>query len=402
MKRKRKRRYKPRFFVICGLLPCLLIGGIIMIIMGLPNYNLEYETEETLPAKAEKQIESFAEAAYEYMGTWDKTDLTKLFSDEHQEEALACQNAYDLLVDMRELRENDLRFKIKDVTLTITGIQETENGYEIELKEAYSCKFNFMDEVSEAQGVACTMGLVEEGGKYKLSYYTREEDFYSYITESYEYGNDNPEKALQTIKEEVLTEFKSQLEVLDVAKHNIDIVNVDCDVAYDREAAKEYALKYAMTRNDDSWYVFDDLGGNCQNFGSQVVHAGGVPMDLKGDAVWKFYDVEPDQSSNKTGRSTSWSGVTYFYDYAKANTGFGLCAQVDANVYSAEAGDIMQVGDGTGDYVHTIVSLGAITDKEGNIVDINTVSNTTDRKNYPMSAYNCPYIRLIKIYGYNN
>ncbi|MBR5129354.1 MAG: amidase domain-containing protein, partial [Firmicutes bacterium] len=126
------------------------------------------------------------------------------------------------------------------------------------------------------------------------------------------------------------------------------------------------------------------------------------PMDLKGDAVWKFFDVEPDESGKKTGRSTSWTGVTYFYDYAKANTGFGLCAKVDANVFSAEAGDIMQVGDGTGDFVHTIVSLGAITDKEGNIIDINTVSNTTDRKNYPMSAYNCPYIRLIKIYGYNN
>ena len=62
----------------------------------------------------------------------------------------------------------------------------------------------------------------------------------------------------------------------------------------------------------------------------------------------------------------------------------------------------MQVGDGTGDFVHTIVSLGPITDSNGKIIDINTVSNTTDRKNYPLSAYNCPYVRLIKIYGHNN
>ena len=402
MRRRKKRQYKPRFFIICGLLPCIIVGAIAMFVLGLPSFEVVYETQEKLPENAQKTIETFVEDTYGYMGSWKDTDLTRNFSDEYEEEGLVCQSAYDLLIEMRELRENDLRFDIRDVVLTITDIKETAEGFEVQLEEAYSCKFKFMDKVSETQGVACTMGLVKEGNKYKLSGYTREEDFYSYITEGYEYGNGNPKETLNGIKKVVLTEFHEQLEKLEVDKHNVDIEDVRCDVAYDREAAREYALKHALTRNDDRWYVFDDLGGNCQNFGSQVIYTGGVPMDLKGDAVWKFFDVEPDESGKKTGRSTSWTGVTYFYDYAKANTGFGLCAKVDANVFSAEAGDIMQVGDGTGDFVHTIVSLGAITDKDGNIIDINTVSNTTDRKNYPMSAYNCPYIRLIKIYGYNN
>lgn len=400
--RRRKRRYKPRFFVICIGFPCLIIGLIIFLIAGSSTWKLEYETQATLPKGAESQIEDFTKSAYNYMATWKDGDLMKWFDESYYEEALVCQSAYDLLVDMRSLKENDLRFKCKDVVITITGIEETEAGYEIEAKEAYSCKFPFMDDVSETQGVESKIKLVKDGDDYRLSYYEREEDFYSYMAEGYEYGNDSPEKALKDKKEDILSKYKEQLEYFNEQRESIQVVDNPVEVLYDREAAEKYALKYALQRNDDDWYVFDDLGGNCQNFGSQVMYAGGIPMDLKGDAVWKYYDTEPDESNSKKGRSTSWSGVTYFYDYALANDGFGLCAQVDANIYSAEAGDIMQVGDGTGDYVHTIVSLGEITDKDGNVIDINTVSNTTDRKNYPLSAYNCIYVRLIKIYGYNN
>jgi len=400
-RKTRKRRYKPRFFVICGVLIALLVA-IPLFVFGGAKWPLEYEVDKELPRGAEKQIEAFTQDAYRYMGSWESGDLTKWFADRTSEEALVCQSAYDLLVEMRSLRDNDLRFKSKGIRITITGIEETENGYDITLEEAYKCKFAFMDEVSETQGVACTMGLVENDGDYKLTYYTREEDFYSYIAEGYQYGAADPKEALADIKDEVLKDFKAELDTLSEMKENAKAKNVTCDVEYDRDSAKEYALTYALERNDDEWFVFDDLGGNCQNFGSQVVHAGGVPMDRKGDAIWKYYGIESDQSKDKYGRSTSWAGVTYFYEYASENTGFGLCAEVDANLYTAEAGDIMQVGDGTGDYVHTIVSIGPVLDKDGNIIDINTVSNTTDRKNYPLSAYNCPYMRLIKIYGYNN
>lgn len=400
MARNRKRRYKPRFFVICGILATLCV--VLVLLIGIRGLDVEYETDLKLPKDAQKQMELFVKDAYKYMGTWEKTDLTKYFREDCKEEGLACQTAYDLLVEMRKLRDNDLKFKNKGVTITITQIEEVQNGYNVYFEEAYKCKFEFMKKVSETQGVECTMGLVESKKGYEISYYTREEDFYSYISEGYRMGSDNPEADLLEVKENILKDFKKQLEVMKDLKANAQYEELHCDVRYDRAAAEEYALKYALVRNSDDWYVFDDLGGNCQNFGSQVMYSGGIPMDRKGEDIWKYYDIEPDDSKKRRGRSPAWSGVTYFYEYAKENTGYGLCAKVDANLYTAEAGDIMQVGDGTGDYVHTIVSLGPIEDKDGNIVDINTVSNTTDRKNYPLSAYNCPYMRLIKIYGYNN
>ena len=43
-----------------------------------------------------------------------------------------------------------------------------------------------------------------------------------------------------------------------------------------------------------------------------------------------------------------------------------------------------------------------IYDDGGNVVDLLINSNTTDRVDYPMSAYGYTDIRLIKIIGYND
>ena len=59
----------------------------------------------------------------------------------------------------------------------------------------------------------------------------------------------------------------------------------------------------------------------------------------------------------------------------------------------------MQVGS-NGAWAHTIVVVGSVA-KDGQLLDILTTSNTTDRKNYPLSAYNYAGKRLIKIYGWN-
>ena len=59
----------------------------------------------------------------------------------------------------------------------------------------------------------------------------------------------------------------------------------------------------------------------------------------------------------------------------------------------------MQVG-ANNSYVHTIVVSGLV-EKDGKIVDVLTTSNSTDRQNYPLSAYNYADKKLIKILGWN-
>ena len=51
---------------------------------------------------------------------------------------------------------------------------------------------------------------------------------------------------------------------------------------------------------------------------------------------------------------------------------------------------------------HSVIVSKVIYDDNGNVVDLLINSNTTDRVDYPMSAYGYTDIRLIKIIGYND
>lgn len=369
-------------------------------------WSVSYSEGETLPVEAEESMKSFLIDAYYYMAKWEEeTDLTTHFAEPTGEYALVCQTAFDMLIEMRSQRDVDLTFECKEVKVEILDVTKSGDVYNIAFEETYTVRFPFMEEDSITQGVECKMAIKAVDGEYKIVSYERIEDFYRIIHEEYTYGSADPQKELDSIKAEVLDEYTKQVEVLVAFKEEVLAEGYTpptkaCSVKINREAAEEYALKYALERNS-KWFAYDALGGNCQNFGSQVINAGGVPMDIYGGAQWKHYSTGVNLNNVAQGRTPTWTGVTYFYNYAKKNTGYGLVAEVDANVYTAEAGDILQVGDGDGNFTHTIVALNPIVDEDGNIVDVNTVSNTMDRKNYPLSAYNCPYLRLIKVYGYN-
>ncbi len=74
---------------------------------------------------------------------------------------------------------------------------------------------------------------------------------------------------------------------------------------YDRNAAIEYARKYALSKNP-AYYFFGGIGGDCTNFVSQCLHAGGCEMIYK-ESGW-FY-------SSPASRSPSWTGVEFFRNF---------------------------------------------------------------------------------------
>ncbi len=127
-------------------------------------------------------------------------------------------------------------------------------------------------------------------------------------------------------------------------------------------------------------------------------------MDYHGSAAshlqWKCYGTSQNNSETPSGLAYTWTYVPYFYTYARDNTGYGLCADVDVNLYYAQAGDVIHVGS-TAPTRHALVVVGDYK-VNGKTVDILVNSNTVDLENYPMSAYSYPYSRLIKIYGWND
>lgn len=60
---------------------------------------------------------------------------------------------------------------------------------------------------------------------------------------------------------------------------------------YDRRSAAKYAMKWALSSNP-AYKNYEAWGGDCTNFISQCVHAGGIPFDHNGNNIlrkWYWY-----------------------------------------------------------------------------------------------------------------
>ena len=171
------------------------------------------------------------------------------------------------------------------------------------------------------------------------------------------------------------------------------MVDASADHPYDRQAAREYMLAYVGRRNP-GFMAYDDYGGNCMNFGSQVLLAGGIPMDTDGgyETGWYWF--------GQHSATLPWVNVGWFLEYAAAEREHGLAAVVNAPYFSGETGDIITMGvDEPAN--HTTVILDVIRDENGLPIDYLLCSNTADLRNFPASAYYYTNRQLTKIIGWN-
>lgn len=150
----------------------------------------------------------------------------------------------------------------------------------------------------------------------------------------------------------------------------------------DKESAVAYAKKWAMSRNQ-IYYDFDDIGGDCTNFISQCVRAGGAVMNYTKDVGW-YYNTPYD-------RSASWSSVYYFHKFITTNAGVGPYGE-EAPLADAATGDIIQLGNGEKFY-HSLFVTGI---RGGVPLVCAHTDNALDRS---LSSYRYETARCIKILG---
>ncbi len=164
---------------------------------------------------------------------------------------------------------------------------------------------------------------------------------------------------------------------------------------YNRRAAVDYARKWAIRRNP-RFKDYENWGGNCTNFISQCINAGGIPMDDQGNNMMKQWYWYSD-----TRRTPSWTAAQPFYEYLVNNNNsesdnFGVYA-VETTYDNLDLGDIVQlIRDGRA--YHTMI----ITDIVLNglqVYDHHISQNTYDLVDYPLSM-KIGEKRYIKILGY--
>lgn len=152
---------------------------------------------------------------------------------------------------------------------------------------------------------------------------------------------------------------------------------------YARENAVEYARKYAFSQNP-RFGNFAGIGGNCTNFVSQCIYAGGCEMNYTPTFGWYFISLDE--------RSPSWTGVEYFYNFITSNAGVGPFGRV-ATADELEIGDVIQLAKNDEGYYHTLLVVGFDGD------DPLVAAQTDNAYARPLSTYQYDYSRNIKILG---
>ena len=158
-------------------------------------------------------------------------------------------------------------------------------------------------------------------------------------------------------------------------------------VDYDRLKAKEYAKKWAYSRNP-RYYNFDSIGGDCTSFISQCLYAGSGVMNYTKNTGWYYNSIND--------RTPSWSGVEYLYKFLINNKGIGPRGK-ETKIDQLEIGDLIQLSFDGIKFSHTllIVNIGNIKTLD----NIYTASHTYDSYNRRASSYNFQDIRYIHIEG---
>lgn len=157
---------------------------------------------------------------------------------------------------------------------------------------------------------------------------------------------------------------------------------------YNRQAAVEYARKWAFRRNP-AYFNFDKLGGDCTNFASQCVYAGSGVMNYTPTFGWYYISTD--------NRTASWTGVEYFYNFMTGNAqGVGDGAGPFGEEVTAdkiEIGDLIQLGRANGDFYHTPVVVG-FSGRQPLVA-----AHTNDAYGRPLNTYRFERIRYIHILG---
>ncbi len=134
---------------------------------------------------------------------------------------------------------------------------------------------------------------------------------------------------------------------------------------YNINQAVDYALTYALEMNP-KFGNYEKLGGDCTNYVSQCLYAGGVPFDEVGMDVryhWYWY--------SETSRAPSWTAANSLKFYMENNNvdenTLGLRAS-PISIYNILRGDIIQLVDKSGHAYHSVICTDYLI-RRGRVVD---------------------------------
>ena len=161
--------------------------------------------------------------------------------------------------------------------------------------------------------------------------------------------------------------------------------------AYNRIAAVLYAHRWAYGRNPQ-FYDYESIGGDCTNFASQCLYAGGSIMNFTPDLGWYYISA-----NNK---APAWTGVQYLYNFLTRQEHSVGPVAVDAPIWEIRPGDLIQLSFDGKRFAHTPVVVAAAPHPRSP-ADILVAAHSYDSDNRPLDTYEFTAIRYLHIAGVN-
>lgn len=153
-------------------------------------------------------------------------------------------------------------------------------------------------------------------------------------------------------------------------------------ITYDRQAALDYARRWAFSRNP-KYYDFSNLGGDCTNYISQCVFAGINVMNYTPVTGWFYISA-----SNRT---ASWTSAEFFYKFIVNNKSVGPQA-IETDIYDIIEGDIIQLSFSDNIFSHSLFVVSIYP-------EITVATHTYDAYDRPLNTYVYDKIRFLHITG---
>ena len=347
---------------------------------------------------------------YDTLAGLELRDPVDLFSPQAAAQYLGNRAVWEYVAAIRRMQRTDLSLLSYKVELDCQEVEQNEDG-SVSFRVTENSIQNFRatpDVDSEQRNVYHQFSLSPQGDgedRWLVSVHTQLDSLYRTVMGQYAYRPSSPDSRSVAQLELHYQETLEQL--LETAREDVtqrfvqgeEQPSVTAGHSYDRGAAVAYARQWVGARSD-SWPDYSRNGGNCQNFVSQCLLAGGIPMDIYSPGIWKWYGSTPNNLPQMAGRSGSWSSVGDFLEYAQNNSGYGLAAVADAPYYSGRPGDIIHLGSAER-WRHTVLITGVVEDGGGNTEDYLVCSNTADLRDFPVSAYAYTRQMLIRVVGWN-
>ncbi len=364
----------------------------------------------------------------------DKSKVLDYFETKNNYEIIYL----DTLIKHRQLQISDLKYNNFKNVIQINSIEKDGNKIVVDLVKETTIYYNCLDGEESIEEELHTISLINQENQFKIVTDNHYDEFKE------ELGL-NKEKSISLIKENAKEMLLNEEKIVRMQKQELEALKEDFKLkkdesfiindngligkdmsdfsskqgvvakaassftkhAYNRTEAKDYAIKYVLSPNK-SYVNFESMGGNCTNFTSQCLKAGGIVQDKTGNYKW-YYTSSSD-------RAPAWTSANNFRNYYRNNKGSKTVKGLNASscqFSTTRLGDLAQVVN-NGKASHTMFISGAICDnwvgsttnesawkyKYDVRICQNSVSKSGRQKNVPLSSkYSLSKLEYIHING---